>query len=93
VFVGPINTYLLTYFLHTPWIRVLLEMLTGFQLIKKFSAFYGTRRFITAFTSARHLSLSSARSIQSTPSIQLSYDPSQYYPLIYALVFQVVSFP
>ena len=36
---------------------VLLKKLTGFQLVK-FPAFYGTRRFITAFTSARHLSLS-----------------------------------
>ena len=58
--------YLLTYLL-TPWSRVLLEKLTGFQLVKKFSAFYGTRRFITAFTSARHLSLSRTSSIQSTP--------------------------
>jgi len=41
------------------------EKLTGFKLIKKFPAFYGTRRFITAFTSARHLSLSLASSIQS----------------------------
>jgi len=49
-------TYLLTYLL-TSWSRVCLEQLTGFQLVKKFSAFYGTRRFITAFTSARHLSL------------------------------------
>jgi len=46
-------TYLLT-----PWSRVLLEKLTGLQLVKKFHAFYGTRRFITALTSARHLSLS-----------------------------------
>jgi len=38
--------------------RVLLENLTSFQLVKKFTAFYGTQRFITAFTSARHLSLS-----------------------------------
>jgi hypothetical protein len=30
---------------------------TGFQLVKKFPAFYGTRKFITAFTSAHHLSL------------------------------------
>ena len=45
-------------YLHTPWSRVLLEKLTGFQLIKKFPAFYGTRMFITAFTSTRHLSLS-----------------------------------
>jgi len=54
-------TYLLAYlftYLLTPWCRVLLEKLTGFQPIKKFSAFYGTRRFITALTSAHHLSLS-----------------------------------
>jgi len=54
-------TYLLT-----PWSRVLLEKLTGLQLVKKFPVFYGTRRFITALTSARHLSLSWASSIQST---------------------------
>jgi hypothetical protein len=42
----------------TPWSRVLLEKLKGFQLVKKFPAFYGTRRFITAVTNARHLSLS-----------------------------------
>jgi len=40
------------------WSRVFLEKLTGFQLVKEFPAFYGTRRFITVFTSARHLSLS-----------------------------------
>jgi len=48
---------LLTYLL-TPWSRVLLQKLTGVQLVKKFPVFYGTRRFITALTSARHLSLS-----------------------------------
>jgi hypothetical protein len=41
--------------------------LTGPQLVKKLPAFYGTRRFITAFTTTRHLSLSWATSIQSTP--------------------------
>jgi hypothetical protein len=45
-------------YLLTPRSRVLLEKLTGFQLVKKFSAFYGTRRFITEFTSASQLSLS-----------------------------------
>ena len=40
------------YTLLTPWSGVLLEKLTGFQLVKKFPAFYGTRRFISAFTSA-----------------------------------------
>jgi len=42
----------------TPWSRILLEKLTGSQLVKKFSAFYRTRRFVTVFTSARHLFLS-----------------------------------
>jgi hypothetical protein len=41
----------------TPWSRGLLGKLTVSQLVKKFPAFYGTRRFITAFTRARHLSL------------------------------------
>src|SRR5215471_17700226 len=50
----------------TPSSRVLLEKLTGFQLVKKFPAFYGTRRFITALTSVRHPSLSCASPIQST---------------------------
>ena len=54
------------YYLLNPWSRV-LEKLTGFQVVKKFPVFYGTRRFITAFTSARHLSLSWASSIQSIP--------------------------
>ena len=50
----------------TPWCRVLLEKLTGLQLVKKFPAFHGTRRFITALTSVHHLSLSWASAIQST---------------------------
>ena len=53
-------TYLLTL-----WCRVLLENLTGLQLVKKFPAFHGTRRFITALTSVRHPSLSWASPIQS----------------------------
>ena len=57
-------TYLLTYLL-TPWSRVLLEKPTGSQPVKKFPIFYGSRRFITAFTSARHLYLSWASSIKS----------------------------
>ena len=57
--ITPITNYLLTYF--TPCSRELLEKLIGSQLVKKFPAFYGTRRFITAFTNARHLCLSSAQ--------------------------------
>jgi len=44
-------TYLFTYLL-TPRSRFLLEKLTNAELVKKFPAFYGTQRFITAFTSA-----------------------------------------
>ena len=54
------HTYLLT-----SWCRVLLEQLTGLQLVKKFPAFHGTQRFITTLTSVRHLSLSWASPIQS----------------------------
>jgi len=43
-----IEENLLTYLL-TPCNRVSLEKLTGFQLVKKFPAFHGTWRFITAF--------------------------------------------
>ena len=62
-------------YLFTPWSRVLLEKLTVSQLVKKFPAFYGTRRFITAFTSTCHLSLSSARSIQSMAPHPTPEDP------------------
>jgi hypothetical protein len=63
----------------TPWSRV-LQKLTSSQLVKKFPAFYGTQRFITAFTSARHLSLYLARSIQSMPPFPIPEDLSYYYP-------------
>jgi len=46
-------TYLLTYLL-TPWSTVLLEKPIVTQLLKKFPAFYGTRRFITVLTRIRH---------------------------------------
>ena len=42
----------------TPWGSVLLEKLTGLQVVKKFQAFYGKKRFITAFITACHLTLS-----------------------------------
>ena len=56
--------YIMPYLL-TPRCRVLLEKLTGLQLVKKFPAFYGTQRFIPALTSLRHLSLSWASPTQS----------------------------
>ena len=65
-------TYFLTYLL-TPWSRVLLEKPTGSHLVKKFPVFYGTWKIITAFKSARHLSLSWAISIQSMPTHPTSW--------------------
>ena len=47
------NTSLLT-----PWSRVLLEKLTGSAASQEIPCIFGTRRFITVLTSARHLSLS-----------------------------------
>jgi len=41
------STYLLT-----PWSSVHLVKQTGLKLVKNFTAYYGTRRFIKAFTSA-----------------------------------------
>jgi len=65
-------THSLTY-LPTPWSRVLLEKLKVFKLVKKFPTFYGNRRFITAFTSACHLSLSWASLIQPVPQHPTSW--------------------
>ena len=50
----------------TPWSRVLLEKLTGFAASQEIPRIFGTRRFLTVPTSARHLSLSWANSIQSS---------------------------
>ena len=65
-------TYLLTYLL-TAWCRVLIEELTGLQLVNKFPAFHRTRKFITALTSVRHLSLSWPTPIQSIYPLYTSW--------------------
>ena len=72
-----LHTYIHTYFLAnlltyllTPWSRVLLEKLTGFQLIKKFPAFLWNPK--ARYTRIRHQFLSEARSIQSMPPPFLS---------------------
>ena len=67
-----VHTYVRSWLL-TQWSRVLLEKLTGFQPVKKFPTYYGARRFITAFRSARHQSLSRASSIQSIPPHSTSW--------------------
>jgi hypothetical protein len=64
----------------TPWNRVLLDKLTGSQLVMKFPAYYGTRRFITAFICARQLSLFWASSIHSIPPHPTSWRCSHLRP-------------
>ena len=59
-------------YLLTAWSAVLLEKLPRSHLVK-FTAFYGTRRFITAFASARHLPLSWATLIPAMPSPPTSW--------------------
>ena len=41
----------------TPWSRVLLEKLTGSAASQEIPRIFGTRRFVTVPTSARHMSL------------------------------------
>ena len=60
-----ITNYTLTYLLTNSMQHSPSWEATGFQLVKKFPAFYENRRFITAVTNTRHLSLSWASSIQS----------------------------
>ena len=82
--------YTRIYLLHTPWCKVLLEKLTGCHPVKT-PAFYGTRRFINAFTSARRLSLYWASSIQSIPP-----HPTSWRSILISsshLRLEVVSFP
>ena len=54
-----------TTYVLTPWSRVLLEKLTGSAASQEIPHIFGYRMFLTVLTSARHLSLSWATSIQS----------------------------
>jgi hypothetical protein len=63
----------------TSWSRLFLGKLTGSLLIRKFPAFYGTRSFITAFTSVRYLSMYWA-------TVILSMTPS-YFLKVYCIIF------
>jgi hypothetical protein len=56
----------------TPWCRILFEKLIVTQLVKNITLSYGTRKFITAFTKARHRTLSWTSWIQFAPSILIS---------------------
>ena len=64
--------YLLTYSL-TPCSRVLLQKLTGSAASKEIPRIFGTQRFLAVLTSALHLSLSWANSIQSPQPLPTSW--------------------
>jgi hypothetical protein len=76
----------------TPWSRVLPEKLKRPKLLVKFPAFYGTRRFITAFTTARPVPI-----LSQIDTVYVPHPNSQGSILIlfsiFAWVFQVVLFP
>ena len=84
-------TYLLTYSLHGA--ESFSEASWFCQSVMKFPAFYETRSVITAFTSARHLSLSWATSIQSIPSHRTSWSSVLILSSILCLCFLSGSFP
>jgi hypothetical protein len=63
------------------------------QLVKKFPAFYGTRRFFTVLTSARHMTPSWDNSIQSPRPYPTSWTSIKYYPPIYAWISPTACFP
>ena len=65
-------------FHQTPWSRIFPLKLTALELVNKFPSFYGTQRFITAFTSPHHLSLFWATLIQS-----LLLHPSSQFQVVF----------
>ena len=51
---GTSNVLIYFSYLFTPFSRVLLQKLTGSQLVKKFPAFYGTRGFFVALANTHY---------------------------------------
>jgi hypothetical protein len=76
-----------------PLNRVLPEKVTGSQLVKKFPAFNGTHRFVTAFTSAATCPYPEPDECSPCLPFPLLEDPCYSYPLICISVFQEVFFP
>jgi hypothetical protein len=63
-------------YLLTDWSRVLFEKIISSQLIKKFPAFYGNRRFITRFYTCPPPIPMLSQMIQSCPHIPITEDSS-----------------
>jgi hypothetical protein len=87
------STLCITYLL-TPWSRVLLEKPTvNFAASQEIPRIYGTRKFLIIPTSARHLSLSWANSIQSPRPPPTFWRSILILSTIYVLVSLMASFP
>ena len=56
-----------SHYLFSPCSIVVLDKVTGSQVVKKFPASYGNKRFNTPYTRAHHLSLSWAGSCPHIP--------------------------
>jgi hypothetical protein len=69
-----LGPYLFTYLLHGA--ESFLRSQSGFAASQEIPHIYGSQKFITVLTSARHLSLSWAGSIQSPQPLPLPEDPS-----------------
>ena len=80
-------------YLLTQCSTVILQKLTSSQLLKKLPAFYGTRRFITAFTSSRQPSLSCEKPFLSMFHHLTSWRPILILSFQLRLAFQVASSP
>jgi hypothetical protein len=63
----------------------ILEILTGFQLVKKFPTFYGTQRFITAIKSARTCPYPEPARSRPYPHFLLPEDPSIYVSIVFLM--------
>jgi hypothetical protein len=89
-------TYLLTYsltYLFTPWSIILLEKLTGLELLKKFPHFMEPEILLPHSQVPTICPYPEPAQSIAFPHIPLPEGPSGYYPPIYACVSPVVSFP
>jgi hypothetical protein len=72
-----------TWIQSTHWYTIILWYILilspNAQLIRNFHSFYGTRRFITVYTTARHWTLSSFSRLHSTKLYPAVYVQFQYY--------------